>query len=486
MNNNGSIFAPISIYDVQRVLGNPSSDLATLCRDSHINKWARYKPVRYAGFPIRFQSSDQTFEAKTGLSFGIMIDSPSSVAGWDDIEITYEQPYGGVNSPYRPTDFTRYNHFAQKPCEILWRSVFKKDTGFGCTVSIYDRSSAEETEYISFSDIMNEISGYSSFKDADKRLCMAVYDYTTSDVDPIWYFFSDKFSTVGSSGTWSVSANMYNTAFTNLLTVGRTYKFMVMLVSNHSYLEQMPGTGDRERWEFGVSPSEMANMETGQNPIVAMCLALENGIDRTTAVLQQASVITDLSYYLDIMSVEKFGNIVNQPPYMKLCTLLNLPNIFVHSLQVLNASAQYQMRVAFSQGSSDYMIFRPTDKVGNDYYEIESTPSTSLAQTVLTPWVTVNDIGGYTTENDPQGNTVYVYEFDFANRIYTILSQTEEQTKNLNSGLFLFFDQLGASFDLTFTLYYKPNASQAETLVRTITLTYLTSQNEGNVHDTEF
>lgn len=43
--NNGKISAPVSIYDVQRALGNASSDLATLCEDANINPWARWKPI---------------------------------------------------------------------------------------------------------------------------------------------------------------------------------------------------------------------------------------------------------------------------------------------------------------------------------------------------------------------------------------------------------------------------------------------------------
>lgn len=484
---NGSIYAPVSINDVQRVIGASSPDLGTLCRHTNINKWARYKPVIYPGFPIRFQSGITAFENKTGLSVGTMIGYPSDVAAYMDVAITYERPTGGFSSPYRLTDFVRYNHYAQKPAEIYWRnSNFQLDKGYGCSVNIYDRSSAEEREYISFSDLMNEISGYSGFKNSDKRLCMAVYDNATSDTDPIWYFFSDKFSTVGSSGSWSVSTNMFNTNFTNLLTVGKTYKFLVMLVSNHSYLEDIV-SGDRERWEFGVSPTEMSTMESGNNPIQAMTLALENGVDRTTSVLQQASVITDLTYFLDILTLDKFGNNVVAGAYNKLCMELMMPNITVRSPNILNASAQYQMRVQFSQGNSSYSIFRPTSRSGNNYYEIESSPSTSLSETAITPWVTVNDIGGYIgTETDGQGNTIYVYEFDFANRTYIFLSQTMPQTSGENSGLFLFFDQQGDGCSLTFKLYYKENSSQGERLVRTISVPYTTAQNTGSVHDIEF
>lgn len=487
--NNGIITAPVSIYDVQRALGVSANDLGTLCKHANINKWARYKPVIYQGFPIRFQSGTPAdFAAKTGLNLPTMIAKPSEVAAYVDVEITYEKPTGGLSSPYRLTDFVRYNHYAQKPAEVLWKpGDFMLDKGYSCSVIIYDRSSsAEEAEYISFTDLMNEISGYAGFKNSDKRLCLAVYDNATSDTQPIWYFFSEKFSTVGSSGSWSVSTNMFNSSFTNLLTQGRAYKFLVMLVSNHSYLEGIV-SGDRERWTFGVSPSEMTSMESGSNPIQAMTLALENGVDRIVKVLQQASVITQLSYYLDIISAEKYGGNVVVGNYNKLCIQLSMPIITVRSPEELNTSAQYQIRFEYSQGSSSYTIFRPTDGSGNNYYEIESTPSSLQSEIALTPWLRVDDIGGYIgTETDGQGNTIYVYEFDFPNHINTILSQTMPQTQGVNSGLFLFFDQLGSYCNLRFKLYYKKNASQGQQEVRTITVTYNTSQNSGYEHDIEF
>jgi hypothetical protein len=47
MNSNGIISAPVSIDDVKTVLGVASNDLATLCKSSNINMWARFKPINY-------------------------------------------------------------------------------------------------------------------------------------------------------------------------------------------------------------------------------------------------------------------------------------------------------------------------------------------------------------------------------------------------------------------------------------------------------
>lgn len=43
--NTRKITAPVSIYDVQRALGEGSNDLGTLCRSAKINMWAKYRPI---------------------------------------------------------------------------------------------------------------------------------------------------------------------------------------------------------------------------------------------------------------------------------------------------------------------------------------------------------------------------------------------------------------------------------------------------------
>lgn len=486
---NGEIYGAVGINDIQRALSTSKSDLGTLIRTGNINKWARYKPIVYPGVnKVRSRdistyglpyTPDAAFDAKTGLNVGTMTGKPSDVAAWEDVEITYERPTGGTSQPFRLTDFSGYNHYAQCPARFVWKSSFKMDQMMYCTVSIYDRSSAEESGYITFSDVASDAFG----KDVWKRICMAVYDMAQNDNVPSFYFFSEKFKEIGSANTMTVSCTLRNTSFSQWLAEGHTYKFLVMMTTNHSYLEEIV-SGDRERWEYGISASEMASIETGTGAINAMSLAFENGADRCTRVLQAASIITDVSYYLDVLDVLKYGNIVYVGNYTKLCTQILLPAIVVRSLQQFNGSAQYQIRVSYSRiGNSTTDIFRPTDKSGNNYYAIQSYTSTTLAETPLTPWVSVNDIGtaGHTTETDAQGRTVHVYEFDFPNRTYTITSNSDVQTLG-QSGLFLFFDQQ-TNFTLTFRLYYRDSSTGAETLIKTISVVYYIADGSGHVSD---
>lgn len=54
-NSNGVITAPIGLVDMQQVLGESSTDLATLCLSNQINKWAKNKPIKHSS-PSLLQS----------------------------------------------------------------------------------------------------------------------------------------------------------------------------------------------------------------------------------------------------------------------------------------------------------------------------------------------------------------------------------------------------------------------------------------------
>lgn len=120
-NSNGKITAPVSISDVQTVLGRgDTSDLATLCKSSNINMWARFKPTVY---PSPFPSD--WYKAGDG-NYGITIPVYTTIKDlYAAYHIsgdtnhrngyTYSQPHGGSASPYRLGDFRGYRHDAEPP-----------------------------------------------------------------------------------------------------------------------------------------------------------------------------------------------------------------------------------------------------------------------------------------------------------------------------------------------------------------------------------
>ncbi|MBQ7150543.1 MAG: hypothetical protein IJS06_06250 [Prevotella sp.] len=138
-NSNGVITAPIGLVDVQQVLGESSTDLATLCLSNNINMWAKYKPVvlgtvghndanwwkgTFGNCGIRMVGIRTTNRANIPSLYS------SEDNGWQ-----YEKPYGGSNSPYRLADFEGYNHYAIPPVSNFGgtTTVFKGGT---CSFSI--------------------------------------------------------------------------------------------------------------------------------------------------------------------------------------------------------------------------------------------------------------------------------------------------------------------------------------------------------------
>lgn len=467
----GDITYGVSIADVRKVLGVSSTDLRDLCKSENINKWARYKPVAYAGFPIRF-TGNTAFDKVTGLNINGMIGTPSDVAAYYGQEVTYVRPNGGMSSPYRLSDFNRYNHYAQKPIKIIWGSSFKTDVAMYSTVDIYDRTSSDEdSESISFSDIMAEIAG-SGYFNSGTRLCLAVFEMEGGEMsqEPFYYFFSDKFTAVGTSGSWMVRVNMGNSEFRNSLVNNDTYGFKVMIVSNISALENLVPNTDRYVWEYGVNASTMAQYEGAG--MKAMSLELELGEDVTTCKYGQSSVVTDTTYTVDAIEVYDHGQVVSNV----LCVQVNLPNIDIVANTQIPNSAKYQMAVAYSQGSSSYLIYRPTDKVGDNYYGLSESSYSSMQEIKLTPWIS---IGSPTVQSGK-----YYYEISPANNHITVTSNDAPQTQGAQ-GIFFFFDRPsgGGTFKMSFTLYYRESDSANTVRVGGIDVTYNSSTGEGGEYD---
>lgn len=115
--SNNIITAPVSFADVNAVLGTSHTDLATLCKDSHINMWAKYKPLHlsyYIGIPTEamLKAVNYGLSMPSGVNAanfvsGIINNTTGGLNGWG-----YSKPSGGASSPYRLQDFNGYNHNA--------------------------------------------------------------------------------------------------------------------------------------------------------------------------------------------------------------------------------------------------------------------------------------------------------------------------------------------------------------------------------------
>ena len=111
----------VSIDDIGTCLGRSSRDLGTLCKDEDgvINKWARYKPIRYDAWPT------VTHDQRIGKSFGLVVpfcvndvmnEKAYNIAYADEPEEGWEYlrprgdmrgQQGGIWERFRAQDFVR-------------------------------------------------------------------------------------------------------------------------------------------------------------------------------------------------------------------------------------------------------------------------------------------------------------------------------------------------------------------------------------------
>lgn len=120
-NSNGKIYVDnttnppkgVSIADVQTVLGETSGDLGTLCQSNNINKYSKFKPVRWNTI-----GQVSLNDLRHPLCYGIYVDASMDFQAEEQYPYwQYRQPRGwdGYHEPYRLHDFNGYNHNAQNP-----------------------------------------------------------------------------------------------------------------------------------------------------------------------------------------------------------------------------------------------------------------------------------------------------------------------------------------------------------------------------------
>lgn len=195
----GIISAPVSIDDVKQALGESSNDLATLCKSEKINIWSKYKPISCKGefkeYPIREDSdeivtssySKYTCVVRCGMNIpmdtyynlrynyggeGFAIkacnnfykDNVYGNNGYTSPSVSGKHfPKGGVNSPYRLSDFRNYNSKASgntfltsipqaHTVEVFYYSILK----FNCV--LYMNTHVDNNTNLTMDDLITDLS----------------------------------------------------------------------------------------------------------------------------------------------------------------------------------------------------------------------------------------------------------------------------------------------------------------------------------------
>lgn len=126
--SNGIITAPVSFSDVNATLGTAHTDLASLCKDKNINKFARYKPIRSSVIGLLTEANRRAANHGIQLPEAVISNSLTLSAIQDAVanEWGYLKPNGGSSSPYRLHDFGNtvsltgegYYHNAVPPIQV--------------------------------------------------------------------------------------------------------------------------------------------------------------------------------------------------------------------------------------------------------------------------------------------------------------------------------------------------------------------------------
>ena len=246
--SNGKIIAPVSIEDVKIVLGEPSNDLATLCKSENINIWSKYKPINCRGgfkeSPIREDSyetatsSFNKYNCDIRCGMNIPIDTyrnlynnfsgegfaikactdfyQDNVYGYNGVDKDASSsshivnasgkhfPKGGTNSPYRLGDFRNYNNNAKhntflssipelRDVEIDHSSI----PSFNCI--FYKNTNVDDTTNLTMEDIIPDLYSAWSFwiqirYDSPNNIVDKIYKnyYIGNCKEPTDYIYASK------------------------------------------------------------------------------------------------------------------------------------------------------------------------------------------------------------------------------------------------------------------------------------------------------
>ena len=166
---NGKIVAPISIDDVKSLLGEPSNDLATLCKSANIKKWSKNKPIKHN---CLFKPTEaQKKEANYGISnipyYRLLEKMTQDVVNGSMKNATnistldtriepwhYQHPIGGYASPYRLGDFDGYFANAESPIgEIAETEINSSLSG---KVSVIFNKNTDIVSNLTLNDLASE------------------------------------------------------------------------------------------------------------------------------------------------------------------------------------------------------------------------------------------------------------------------------------------------------------------------------------------
>lgn len=231
--NGTTIVEPVSITDVRTVLGESAYDLASLCRSTRINKWARYKPVISSRTDITSRALYEQMASavtvnwgfdKTGFISGTSISALVEQAIAGDADWHYDRPTSGV---CRLGDFAGYNHAALPPCSLSLPTGTVL-AGSGIPLSL---SAAAKDGGLGLEDFKASIGGSTAWSSMQWAIALVQYRNTTSEkitmtlLGPVTSNVNRSFA-LSATGTFDIVVMITNATTPNQ--TGGAYYYMLI------------------------------------------------------------------------------------------------------------------------------------------------------------------------------------------------------------------------------------------------------------------
>ena len=475
--SNGEIYGVVSINDIQRALGVSANDLGTLCRHANINKWARFKPVIYSNkFAFRSRvistfhlpfTPDPDFDAKTGLNISQLasFEDPIDIADYDSyVEVTYNKPSGGNNSPFRDTDWCEYYHNAQPPMTIEWDSRFAVDKAIGCTC--YIQTEQSEFQSIQFSNIMNELVTLHGFDAYKTYLCIAVMD---DGGQPFWFFFSDDTYGAGKREWHVQTRNMYDFQRAISSMVGDTFYFVVFLVNDTNDNIDSDITD-----KYGISATDMNSIKS-QFKVCALSFDEAGGTyhDRTSAICRSSSAYPseDFVYTLDTAFLAQSEGYYTYNYHDVLVIDITLGDFSIEiSKSIFGDVEGGQFRTKMSIGNNN-LAYSYNDGT-TDRYEVDWQNPTTRQTYAVSAWVNIRDL----SKNDMGTKwKLYYFPADDAYVFYSLLLFNAFNVPSNLQSINLYYDLANGDTgieNIYFDIYFRASPSSQEQRVYGVTIPY--------------